>query len=175
MAQTTDTAPDAGPANGAPETDSSDFETLQEILFSRDRARIADLETRVDDPDALAAMVSPILGDAIRRKIREDRDEMIEALYPIIGGLVVRSVSEAIRDLARSVDAQMRTSFTPAALWRRVQGNLRGVSAGELALRQALPFGVDEVFLIHRETGLLLCHVSRQPDAATDSTSSAAC
>lgn len=153
-----------------------ELETLREILFSRYRRQIAeleaeldDLERRVTDEDALVAIIAPVLGDAIRRKIRDARDEMIEALYPIIGQVVVRAVSEAIRDLARTVDARMRTSFSPRALWRRLRARLGGVSGAEMALRESLPFEVAEVFLIHRETGLLLRHISPRPETSPDS------
>jgi hypothetical protein len=152
------------------------LETLREILFSRYRQQIAeleaeldDLERRITDKDRLVAMIAPVLGDALRRKIRDARDEMIEALYPIIGQAVVRAVSEAIRDLARTVDAQMRTAFHPQAIGRRLQARVRGVSSAETVLRESLPFDVAEVFLIHRETGLLLWHISRDPDAPSDS------
>ena len=151
------------------------LENLREVLFGRYRQQIAeleaeldDLERRVSDEDALIGMIAPVLGDAIRRKIRDARDEMIEALYPIIGQTVVRAVSEAVRDLARTVDARMRTSLSPRAVWRRLWGRLSGVSSAEMALRESLPFAVAEVFLIHRETGLLLCHVSPDPEALPD-------
>jgi hypothetical protein len=156
--------------------DAPSLESLRDILFGQYRQQIAeleaeldDLERRVSDEDALIAMIAPVLGDAIRRKIRDARDEMIEALYPIIGQTVVRAVSEAMRDLARAVDAQMRRSFSPRAAWRRLQARLRGVSGAEMALREALPFEVAEIFLIHRETGLLLRHLGRDPGAAPDS------
>ena len=97
---------------------------LREILLRGDRqrtddlhAQVADLERQVTDKDALIALLMPVLGDVLRQKIRDAREEMVEALYPIIGQVVVRAVSEAIRDLARSVDAQMRTSLTPE-MWR---------------------------------------------------------
>ena len=158
-----------------PQADPS-LENLRDILFGRYRRQIAeleaeldDLERRVTDEDALIAMIAPVLGDAIRRKIRDAREEMIEALYPVIGQAVVRAVSEAIRDLARTVDAQMRTSLGPRALWRRLQARIRGVSGAEIALRESLPFEVAEVFLVHRETGLLLYHVSRDPAGSPDS------
>lgn len=109
------------------------------------------------------------MGDAIRRKIRDARDEMVEALYPIIGRTVIRAVSEAIRDLARAVDAQMRASLSPQTLWRRLKARIKGVPSAEVALREALPFQVNEVFLIHRETGLLLRHISCDPEASPDS------
>jgi hypothetical protein len=152
------------------------LETLREVLLRHERQRMAaleaeldDLERRVTDRDALVGTISPVLGDAIRRQIRESREEMIEALYPIIGQLVVRAVSEAVRDLARTVDAQVRRSFDPRAAWWRIRARLGGASAAEASLRASLPFKVRQVFLIHRETGLLLRHISQDPEAARDS------
>jgi hypothetical protein len=152
------------------------LEDLRDILFGRYRRQIAeleaeldDLERRVTDQDALVAIIAPVLGDAIRRKIRDAREEMIEALYPVIGQAVVRAVSEAIRDLVRTLDARVRTSFSPRALWWRLRARLGGVSDAEIAIRESLPFEVVEVFLIHRETGLLLQHVSREREVSPDS------
>jgi hypothetical protein len=152
------------------------LEALREILFSRYRRQIADveaevdqLERRVSDKDAFVAMVTPVLGDAIRRNIRDAREEMVAVLYPIIGDIVARAVAEAIRDLARSVDAQMRTTFDLRRLGRRLQARASGVSSAEMALRESLPFHVEEVFFIHRVSGLLLWHISRDPEASADS------
>jgi hypothetical protein len=163
------------PSSQQPQGDQS-LETLRDILFARYRQQIArleadidDLERRVDDKDTLTAIVTPIIGDAIRRRIRDARDEMVEVLYPIIGQTVVRAVREAIRDLARNIDAQMRTSFSPRAIWRRLRARASGVSGADMALREALPFDIAEVFLVHRETGLLLWHISRDPTASPDS------
>lgn len=149
---------------------------LREILLGAERQRaddlaqqVAELERQVNDKDALIALLMPVLGDVLRQKIRDARAEMVEALYPIIGQVVVRAVSEAIRDLARSVDAQMRTSLTPQSVWQRLRGRLGGVSEGEMMLRQALPFAVAEVFLIERPSGLLLWYVSSQPAETRDS------
>ena len=170
--------PSSTDASGSPQGLQAEppLEDLRDILFGRYRRQIAeleaeldDLERRVTDQDALVAIIAPVLGDAIRRKIRDARDEMIEALYPVIGQAVVRAVSEAIRDLVRTMDARVRTSFSPRALWWRLRARLGGVSDAEIAIREALPFEVIEVFLIHRETGLLLQHVSREPEASPDS------
>jgi hypothetical protein len=152
------------------------LDTLREILFSRYRqqieelrAEVDDLERQVTDRDALVGKISPLLGDLIRRKVRDAREEMIDALYPIIGQVVVRAVGEAIRDLVRTIDARMRSSLSPRALWQRLRARLGGVSAGEMALREALPFAVEDLLLIHRETGLLLWHARSEGDALPDS------
>ena len=82
---------------------------------------------------------------------------------------VVRAVREAVQDLARTVDARVRTSFSPGLVFERLQARMRGVPSADLALRDALPFRVEEVFLIHRASGLLLRHVSIDPAATQDS------
>ena len=161
--------------DAAEPTDTS-ADGLRDILLRDERrrtgdleAQVASLERQVTDKDALIALLMPVLGDVLRQKIRDAREEMVEALYPIIGQVVVRAVSEAIRDLARSVDAQMRTSLTPQSVWQRLRGRLGGVSEGEMMLRQALPFAVAEVLLIQRPSGLLLWYVSSQPAESRDS------
>jgi len=80
--------------------DDPSLEALRDILFSQYRQQIDTLETeldgleqRIENEDAFVAMITPVLGDAIRRKIRDARAEMIEALYPIVGQMVVRAVS----------------------------------------------------------------------------------
>ncbi len=161
-----------------PTTDRIDdalLDDLRAIVAGPDRermrlleTRIAEVEHRTGDHEALVAAVSPILGDAIRRQVREDRDEMIESLYPIIGQLIARAVAEAIRDLARTIDRRMRTSFSPALFLRRLRARARGVSGAELALRDALPFQVTELFLVHRESGLLLLYLSREQPHPSD-------
>jgi len=160
----------------APNENDAQLEALREILLSRYSQRVAELEAELDelerritDKDAFIALITPALGDAIRRKIRDARDEMIEILYPIIGQTVVRAVSEAIRDLARTLDAQVRTSFDFQTLFRRMRAKAGGVSDAEMTLRDALPFAVSEIFLIHRETGLLLRHVSPTSTVSLDS------
>ncbi len=182
MAESSPLPPRAAPSGEAPDSESRmprddpSLESLRDILFGRYRQRLVELEAELDelerrmaDPDALVTVIAPVLGAAIRRKIRDARDEMIEALYPVIGQAVVRAVSEAIRDLARAVDAQMRASLGPRALWRRLTARISGVSSADVALRDALPFAASEVFLVHRETGLLLWHVSRDGDGSPDS------
>ncbi|MGC8780676.1 MAG: hypothetical protein ACP5UQ_07410, partial [Anaerolineae bacterium] len=119
---------------------------LRAILAAPDRrraavlaARIAALERRTGDPAELVALISPLMSDIIRRTIQTGRAEMIEALYPIIGQLIGRAVAEAIRDLARVIDARMRTSFDLKAAWRRLRGRMAGIPPEALALREALP------------------------------------
>lgn len=161
-------------ADPSPESN-PELAVLREILLGAEQRRlaglelqVADLQRQVADKEALIALLTPVMTDAIRTTIRDHRAAMIEALYPIIGQLVVRAVAEAIRDLARNIDRRMRVSLSPRAIWQRIRARAQGVSEAELALRDALPFSVAETFLIHRRSGLLLRHLSREVGATAD-------
>lgn len=165
------------PGKANPEDrESESLATLQEILLGDDRDQlrvlsddVSALRHQLDDKQALAAAIAPILGNAIRRQIRESREEIIDALYPIIGQLVVRAVTEAMRDLARSIDEKLQAATDFQRLTRWMRALATGVPAHELALRESMPVLVHEVYLIHRETGLLLWHTSRSHEPEADS------
>lgn len=170
--------PDTGDRDGAVETSRDDvfLAELRAILLVDDRAHVgqvthdvADLKQLLGDDEKLTQIIAPVMDRALRTSIEQNREEMIEALYPIIGQTVVRAVREAVQDLARTVDARVRTSFSPGLVFERLQARMSGVSSADLALRDALPFRVEQVFLIHRASGLLLRHVSIDPAATQDS------
>ncbi len=159
------------------------FEQLSTLLVGEQRQQLAqmrlqveqlqrmidELEVQINDEEALVSTITPVIASAIRTNITESRDEMIDALYPIMGKLVQRSVTEAMRDLARRIDEQMRRTFDFKALWHQLFARMRGVSNAEMAMRNAFPFQVLQIFLIHRETGLLLMHCAQQSEETTDS------
>ena len=118
-----------------------------------------------DSRDEMAEALGPVMGEAIRVQVRESRKDMIDALYPIIGETVQRAVREFGMELQRSVDARLRSSGLFRSIWAR----LRGVSPSELALRDSLPFAIQEIFLIQRGSGLLLAHSHHGAEDAMDS------
>jgi hypothetical protein len=165
-------------AEDAPQPDptaDSSLEDLRHILLRHQAEKVERLEADLDrlehqiyDEGALVRMIAPVLGEAIRLKIREARDEMIEALYPIIGKVVQRAVTEAVADLARSLDAQVKSSFDFRLTWWRLKARMSGASEAQIRLRELLPFTVTDVLLIHRETGLLLVHIPGESSKTSD-------
>lgn len=132
------------------------------------RRELAAAERRLTDPDYLVELFAPIIGRTLRKGIFESRSDVVAALSPIAGRMVMRAVSEAFNDLAQRIDSQMRVAFDVKSLQRRLRGRLLGLSDSELIIRGALPFSVSEVFFIHRETGLLLHHLSLSESTADE-------
>lgn len=118
--------------------------------------------------DEMAEALGPVMGEAIRVQIRDSRDEMVEALYPIILTTVQRAIVEFSRELQRNIDARLRSTFGIRGLFRSTQARLSGVSQADLAIRDALPFAIRQIFLIQHETGFLLAHRNVGGSAAAD-------
>jgi hypothetical protein len=166
--------------------DDESLEALRGILLGEYRDRVTELRTQIrqlqslltdveqqvellNDPNLLAEKITPSLAPAISTSIRESREAMVDALHPIMGRLVTRAVAEALRELVRRIDNQMRSTFSFKTVTRRMQARIAGVSDAELALRDALPFQVYAIFLIYRESGLLLSVRSLDRDLSEDS------
>jgi hypothetical protein len=111
-----------------------------------------------DSHDEMAEALGPVMGEAVRVQIRDSRQEMVDALYPIIGGTVQKAIAEFARELQRNIDARLKATIGPKGLLRTLSARLRGVSAAELTMREAMPFQIGEVFVIQHETGLLIAH-----------------
>lgn len=110
--------------------------------------------------EAYTASLTPIVSSALSNQIKNARADIIEMLTPIIGPTIGKAISEALSELRRMVDARLKQSANLPSAWQRLLARLKGIPSSELLLRQALPCQVQEAFLIHRNSGLLLAFVS---------------
>lgn len=182
-----------------PSTTDRSLEALKKILLQEDQLKLKRLETEIArlqkqiadkesliaslDPviadllerkianskDEMAAALAPIMSDAIKRQIADARDEVVDALYPIIGKIIRKSVAEAMKKLVDTINQKIDQALRRSLFKKRIQSKITGVPEGELLLKEAMPFKIEEVFLIHKESGLLLSHVSsRQAEVKVD-------
>ncbi|MCP4423186.1 MAG: hypothetical protein GY803_01705 [Chloroflexi bacterium] len=149
----------------------ADIAAESEILIPRLTDEMSGMisDTIRDSRDEMAEALGPVMGDAIRVQIRDSSEDMIEAIYPIILSTVQRAIAEFARELQRNIDARLKSTFGPQGLFRTFSARLRGVSPVQLAFRDALPFAVQELFLIQHESGLLLAHHSHEKGENDDS------
>jgi hypothetical protein len=161
---------------------SRDLQAEIEILRRRAQADSEGLIARVtpvlgdmigrsirDSRDEMAEALGPVMGEAIRVQIRDSRKDMVEALYPVIGETVQKAVTEFAREFQRNIDARLQAAFGPRGLLRSTLARMKGVSAAQLALRDALPFTIQEIFLIQHGSGLLIAHSHPGSAEVTDS------
>lgn len=115
-------------------------------------------------PDLYTEAIAPVITPAIREQIRNNRMEMIAALYPIIGQTIGKAISEAFQDLRRSIDTRLKQNLDLRQRFFHLMARVRGVSGTDMLLRESLPYSIKHVFLIHRKTGLLLKQVAPEQE-----------
>jgi len=170
---------------------------LRDILLSEDQKRLAELEQEINrlqdqisDKEALIETIDPVIADLLDRKITDSHDEFVEimapviggsikkqvseakddiadALYPVIGKTIRKSVSEAMKNLVNSINERVEQSLQKINVFNLFKSKVTGVSQGELVLRGALPCYIEELFVIQKDSGLLIAHVSGEGSEST--------
>ena len=156
--------------NGADSSDGS-WEELRRLLLDPERAQIARLEKRLDDPELRAEEIGPILQRAriqkslshlIKTILKKDPGLVEEAVRPIIFESVRKHVTDALRQLTESLNQIAEKSVSLRALQWRFEAFRTGRKFGDIVLSRSLLYSVREVFLIHGKTGVMLQHVARE-------------
>jgi OOP family OmpA-OmpF porin len=167
-----------------PTTENGDRERLSRlraILFGAERERLYHLEERLGDPTALAREVgdvlpaaleprspedhrianalAPLIEDGVKTSVRRDPQPLADAIFPVIGPAIRRAIRAALAELVQSINQTLDHTFSVRGLRWRWEAIRTGRSFGEVVLQHSLVYRVEQLYLIHRETGLLLQHV----------------
>jgi len=134
----------------------------KEALLDSLEPVIADLLERkiISSRDEMAEALAPIMGEAIKRQVSEAKEDVVDALYPVIGKAIRKSVAEAMKKLVESANQKIDQTLRRRLFAKRIQSKITGVPEGELILKDTLPFHIEEIFLIHKASGLLIAYVS---------------
>lgn len=109
----------------------------------------------VTSPGDLAKALGPEMGPAIKEQISLERDVMVDALYPVIGSTISKYMAEAIQ----SINEKVENAFSVEGMSRKIRAKLQGISEAELIFKEAMPFTVQAIFLIHKASGLVIAEV----------------
>ena len=165
-------------------SDQDRIDILKELLFTEDRAdidRISEqitlLEKAYNDAEQFTAKVHPIVEDqlgefakripdtlgptitaTLKKEIQNHKEEVVDALYPVLGKMVKKYVAQEIKMLSEKIDNQLSFITT----WkRRFRAFFGGAKEKELLLRDLATEKIEQVMLIERDSGLLKASYSK--------------
>lgn len=153
---------------------------LKEILLYREREKVQGLEAEIDkllkEIDQLEAdlaqarsevipNVTSNLSEITRDAVTEQQEEMALALFPVIGPAVLRAVEDALERLRENIDRQLRRN-NPV---NNAMNRLRGVDPARIALADAVPFQIKQLFLIQHDSGLVIKFINLDSEEFPDS------
>jgi outer membrane protein OmpA-like peptidoglycan-associated protein len=176
------TLPVETPPHPVEESADERLRQLRGLLIGPEAEQIAALRRRLDDPqlrsedmsesiaEALAirskqdhklqTTLQPLIEEALRISVARDPAMLATSLFPIIGEAVRKAVGHALQGMFDSLNLMLDRGLSLQSWKWRFEAWRTGKSFGQIALTHSLSYRVEQVFLIHRETGLLVGHVA---------------
>ena len=144
------------------ESNAQKLDQLKNLLLVEDRDTITQLETKINNleqiiqkQDALSKYVNPIIDkkievftasipeklgptitETLQRQNVESQESIIEALYPIIGKVIKKYISQEIKILSDKINDQVHRTFSLSNFKLRWTAFFTGVSQNDLALTE---------------------------------------
>lgn len=162
------------------------FGSMSEVKLNELRKMIVGLDTEdlrrlallVNDPEAFSEEISgllpnsiklmmakdnisyaelvPILESTLKDSVRKNPTVLSGILFPIMMPAIRKAVAEALSKMIDSLNSTLESGFSPQRIGWRFKAMFSGSSYAEIVLSNAYVFQVKQVFLIHKQTGLLL-------------------
>ena len=159
------------------------------MLVGPEQRELLELQARFRDPAVLTRDVSRVLPDAVALRagdsqlsralgplvehsitssVRKDPQPLADALFPVIGPAIRKAISHALAAMMESFNRSIEQRLSWRAMqWRWIAWKT-GRPFAEVVLLHTLHYRVEQVFLIHAETGLVLQHVAREHATGQD-------
>ncbi|MDX2194358.1 MAG: OmpA family protein [Gemmatimonadales bacterium] len=183
--------PPAAPPLPAPLPPAADeLAELRRLLLAPERRQLEALQQRLDAmgltaadvaaqlPEAialrggqdrqLARALAPTIDDALGEAVRRNPRDIATAIFPVLGPAIRKAIAETMAELVSSINRALEHSFSVRGLQWRLESWRTGVPYAQVVMKHALVYRVEQAFLIHAETGLLLAHVSPPDLSVTD-------
>jgi len=163
---------------------------LRSLLFGIEPAKLNKLYERLDNPEIKAEDISRLLPEAvilrtmqdkqlgeaivptvehaIQSSVKQDLNILSTAIFPIMGPAIRKAITAALEAMVQSLDASLEQSFSPQSLKWRLEARQTGKTFAEVVLLRTLVYRVEQVFLIHKKTGLMLQHTVAPKVSAQD-------
>ena len=164
---------------------------LRQLLLNPEQVQLSQLQERLDNPQIYATDLSKVLPEAIillsiqkhqkltkaliptieeslQLSVKKDASVIANAIFPIMAPAIRKSISVAISALVQSLNQTLDHSLSPQSFKWRLEAKQTGKSFAEVVLLRTLLYRVEQVFLIHKNTSLVLHHLVIELVASQD-------
>ncbi len=118
-----------------------------------------------ESPDEIAQALAPEMASAVRQQINLNREAMSDALYPIIGSTILKYMAETMQE----INEKLEQAVSVEGITRKVKAKLQGISEAELLMKETTPSTVKAVFLIQKDSGLVVAGVQQSEQEQLES------
>ena len=115
---------------------------------------------RSKQDNSISTALVPSVEDAIRVSAKRDPKQLANALFPVMGPAIREAVSETFASMMQQMNKLMENSFSARSVKWRIDAFRTKRSFAEVMLTETFVYQVEQVFLIHRESSLLIKHLT---------------
>ena len=115
------------------------------------------IQKRLDEFVAqIPVTLGPTITKTLQEQITNSKDQVVEALYPIMGKMIKRYIQNEIKILSENINKKVNNTFSFDAIKRKMRSKFTGVDEGDLMLTELDEPIVNEIFVIQKGSGILL-------------------
>lgn len=151
---------------------------LRQLMLGLDDQELERLHLLIRDPHALSGEISdllpyairrliekgeitiesllPIVEDAMHKSVQNNPKKLADILFPVMGPAIRKAVSEDLKRMIAAINTSLESGLSPKTIKWRLQALASKRSYTEILLANTYIYHVSHVFLIHRESGILL-------------------
>lgn len=159
-----------------------DWTQLRTLLLAPEQTQLDELRERLDNrsveprdvsrvlPEAFAirgggdqqmsTVLTPYVENGFISTVRKSPQTIVDAIAPIMGPAIRQAIARALQSMTEAFNHSLDESLSFRGFQWRLEAWRTGRPFAEVVLLHRLRYRVDQVFLIHRDTGLLLHHVA---------------
>lgn len=127
------------------------------------------VKLRASQDDSLTEALAPTIVTSFHSSVKKDPRPVAEAISPLMGPAIRRAISAALNSMVQTFDQALKHSFSWQGLKWRIEALSAGQSFAEVVMLHTLLYRVEQVFLIHKQSGVKLNHVAAPSIKTQDS------
>jgi len=160
---------------------SKERDILKSLLLKEELDKLDKLEKKYLSKEQFTQEVSDVLVNAIKRSQLKDKSieralskpinagitkafsnnkqSIIDSLLPIMGQLIRKTVTNSIKQFVTDINRALELNLSFKSIKWRLQAQKAGITYAEMVFQKTISYKVQELFVINRESGLLIQHV----------------
>ena len=91
--------------------------------------------------------LGPTITEALSVQIKNSQDQVVEALFPIIGKMIKRYIQQEIKMLSDSINEKLQSTISIKSLKRKIKSVFSGVSEKEIILSELSNPEIQQIFI----------------------------
>jgi hypothetical protein len=160
---------------------------LKDILLREDRTALGDVQRVLNEKALLAEKINPIVEDhldflrqnfpkeytqvvnrVVEQKIKSSQQDILNVIYPVMGKMINKYIEFRFQELKEAINAQIQAMYSKVGFLWWIRNKIFGLDNASVMLANLDVPTVEEVFVVERDSGLLMGSAALYPTINRD-------